>query len=233
MSRVCAVTDPGLVGTVALPLGLGLFGFVEPCSIGTTLLFVKTLEGRPGSAKLSQVGVFMGVRAFFMGALGVAAAALGGVFLGFQKAAWIGFGALYAILGILYLTGRSGSIARSLGPGLTRLSSVNGAAALGTLFALNIPACAGPLLLALLGMAAAGGSATDPTLARGFASLALFGLALSLPILLATLFPRAQLVLDRLAALSRRAPLWTGAVLLALGAWSIWFGLFVSVTKPA
>ncbi|MDA8110667.1 MAG: hypothetical protein M0015_18915 [Betaproteobacteria bacterium] len=37
----------------------------------------------------------------------------------------------------------------------------------------------------------------------------------------------------RRAALPRRAPLWTGVVLIALGAWSIWFGMFVSVAKPA
>lgn len=225
------IAETGLTAAVAVPVGLGLLGFVEPCSIGTTLLFVKTLEGRTGSAKVSQVGVFVSVRAFVMGALGLTAAALGGAFLGFQKAAWIGFGTVYALIGIAYVAGKSGALARSLGPGLARFSSVNGAVALGTLFALNIPACAGPLLLALLGMAAASGAGGDP-LGRGFVSLALFGLALSLPILVAALFPRTQALLDRLAALSRRAPLWTGVVLIALGAWSIWFGMFVSVAQP-
>jgi cytochrome c-type biogenesis protein len=29
-----------------VPLGLGLLGFIEPCSIGATLIFVKFLEGK-------------------------------------------------------------------------------------------------------------------------------------------------------------------------------------------
>jgi cytochrome c-type biogenesis protein len=49
------------------------------------------------------------------------------------------------------------------------------------LLGLNIPPCAGPLLLALLRAAAAGG-ASGATLASGFASLGLFGLAMSLPL---------------------------------------------------
>jgi hypothetical protein len=30
----------------ALPLGLGLLGFIEPCSVGSSMLFIKHLEGR-------------------------------------------------------------------------------------------------------------------------------------------------------------------------------------------
>jgi cytochrome c-type biogenesis protein len=92
--------------------------------------------------------------------------------------------------------------------------------------ALNIPACAAPLILALLGAAAAGGAA-GATLASGFVSLAVFGLALSLPLVAAVLFEPARRALDWLAGLSGRIPVWTGAVLIALGIWSIWFGLVV------
>jgi hypothetical protein len=59
---------------------------------------------------------------------------------------------------------------------------------------------------------------------------ALFGLALSLPLVLAVLFPPAARALDRFAALSRRMPLWTGLLLIALGLWSIGFALFAEVT---
>ncbi|HRI17064.1 MAG TPA: hypothetical protein PL196_00935, partial [Burkholderiaceae bacterium] len=85
------------------------------------------------------------------------------------------------------------------------------------------------LILALLAAAAAGG-ATGTTLASGFVSLGLFGFALSLPLFVAVFFAPARAALDRLAALSRRMPLWTGAMLVVLGAWSIWFALFVSIT---
>ncbi len=115
----------------------------------------------------------------------------------------------------------------SLGPSLARIGDVRSSAALGLLFGLNIPACSAPLLFALLGAAAASG-VSGATLVSGFVSLALFGFALSLPLAVAVLFPAAQRLLDRLAGLSRRVPRWTGIVLIALGLWSIWFGLFVT-----
>jgi cytochrome c-type biogenesis protein len=223
------VTGNPFLDLVALPIAFGLFGFIEPCSIGSTLIFVKAMEGKPAPVKLAQVSLFAGFRAAFIGILGAIAVMVGGAFFGFQKAAWILLGALYAALGLLYLGGRIGWLMRSFGPSLARISSVRGSAALGVLFGLNIPACAAPLLLALLGASAAsgirGGSA-----AEGFAALALFGFALSLPLAVAVLFEPVRRALDRLAALSRRLPVWTGLLLVALGAWSIWFGLWLDIT---
>jgi cytochrome c-type biogenesis protein len=215
-------------GLVLLPIGLGLLGFVEPCSIGSTLLAVKHLEGKDTASKLAQVGVFAATRAVFIGLLGVLAVVLGTAFLGLQKAAWILLGTVYVLLGLLYLTGRAGTLMVSLGPGLARLSDVRGSAGLGVLFGLNIPACAAPLIFALLGAAAAGGAA-GATLASGFVSLALFGLALSLPLVLAVFFAPVRRALDWLAGLSRRLPFWTGLLLVVLGLWSIWFGVSVDL----
>lgn len=212
---------------IALPIGLGLFGFIEPCSIGSSLLFIKSMEAKSATEKLAQVGIFTFTRALLMGALGLAAVGLGSVFLDFQKGAWMVFGTVYAVIGIFYLMGKSQLFMLSVGPALSRLAGAKGAATLGALFAFNIPACAAPLVIVLLGMAATGGASGAP-LVQGFISMALFGLALSLPIVAVTLFSRARTVLDRLAGLSRRMPRWTGAVLLVLGLWSIWFGLFVS-----
>ncbi len=84
------------------------------------------------------------------------------------------------------------------------------------------------MIFALLGMAAAG-SVSGATLSAGFVSLGLFGLALSLPIVAAVLIPSARRALDWLSALSRRLPLWTGLLLVALGLWSIGFGLFAEI----
>ena len=122
-----------------------------------------------------------------MGALGVSAVWIGSALLGLQKSAWIALGALYALLGILYLSGQGYRLTSAIAPRLSRLCSPGGSAALGVLFAFNIPACAGPLLLALLGMTAAGGASGAPP-AAGFVSLALFGLALSLPLVTAVLW---------------------------------------------
>jgi cytochrome c-type biogenesis protein len=222
------VTALSLTNTVLLPLGLGLLGFVEPCTIGSSLFFIKHMEGRNAGGKLAEVGLFAVTRALFIGALGVLAVALGATFLGLQKAAWIVLGAVYFGLGVLYVAGRAGPLMVALGPSLSRLSGLRGSAGLGVLFGLNIPACAAPLILALFGAAAAGG-ASGATFAMGFVSLALFGMALSLPLIIAVLFAPARQAVDWIAGLSRRARVCTGVVLIGLGLWSIGFGLFVSV----
>jgi cytochrome c-type biogenesis protein len=220
------VTGNAFLDFVALPVAFGLIGFIEPCSIGSTLIFIKVLENKSAAVKLAQAASFALSRAAFIGMLGVIAVLVGGAFFAFQKAAWIVLGALYAGLGFAYLAGKTGWIMRSIGPGLARFSGVRGSAALGLVFGLNIPACATPLLLALLGASAASGT-RGGSAAQGFLALALFGFALSLPLLVAVLFARARRALDWLAALSRPLPIWTGLLLIALGAWSIWFGLFV------
>ena len=225
------MTDALTTG-VLLPIGLGLLGFIEPCTIGSTLVFIKVMEGKPPSIKLWQVGIFTASRALFIGTLGAVAVLVGTAFIGFQKAMWTALGTIYLVLGLVYLAGRAGLFMRSLGPSLARIGDVRGSAALGVLFGLNIPACSAPLLFALLGAAAASG-VSGATLASGFSSLALFGLALSLPLAVAVLFPSARRALDWLAGLSGRMPRWTGIVLIALGVWSIWFGLFVTPRAAA
>lgn len=218
----------GIVSLVALPIGLGLLGFVEPCTIGSSLVFIKHIEGRDRAGKLAEVGLFALTRALFIGALGIAAVALGTNFVGFQRGAWIALGALYLAIGVVYAAGRAGALMVAVGPSLARLSGRGGSAGLGVLFGLNIPACAMPLLVVLFGAAAAQGATAGAPFTRGFVSLALFGLALSLPLVAAVLVPAARQGLDWIAGLSRRAPLWTGAVLIGLGLWSIGFGVFVS-----
>lgn len=222
------MTGNPLLDLVVLPIAFGLFGFIEPCSIGSTLIFIKVMEGKGAAEKLAQVSAFALGRAGFIGLLGAVAALVGSAFFGFQKAAWIVLGALYVVMGIGYLSGRIGWVMRSFGPSLARFSTARGSAVLGVLFGLNIPACAAPLLLALLGASAAAG-ASGASIFEGFIALALFGLALSLPLIVAVFFAPARRALDGLAALSRRLPVWTGLLLIALGAWSIWFGVFVKI----
>ena len=217
---------------VVVPAGLGFIGFVEPCSIGASLIFLKYLEGKNAGRKIAETVLFTGTRAAFVGALGVAAALLGSAFLGLQRGGWIALGAGYVALGLLYATGRARALMVTIGPGLSRIGALGGSAGLGVLFGLNIPACAAPLLLALLAAAAAQG-ATGATLAGGFITLGVFGFALSLPLVAAVLIPAARRWLDRLAAVSGRFPLWTGIVLVALGLWSIGFGLFVAIEPPS
>lgn len=217
----------GELAGLLLPIGLGLLGFVEPCAIGSTLVFIKLMEGRPAAAKLGQVLSFALARALFTGLLGGGAALVGRAFLDFQKVGWLFMGLVYVAIGVLYLAGRAGWLMRSVGPRLAGLGDIRKSAALGIFFGTSIPACAGPLLLALLASTASG--AGGHGLLWGFASLALFGFALSLPLVVAVLFKPARRGLDRLAALSSRVPHWTGVLLIGIGIWSAWFGLFVSI----
>lgn len=222
------MNELGLFHLFVLPAGLGLVGFIEPCSIGSSLLFLKYLENAGAVEKVRQTALFAATRAAFIGLLGVAAVAVGSGFIAFQKSAWIVLGALYALLGVLLFAGRAGALMVAIGPGIAKLSGLRGSAGLGVFFGLNIPACAAPLLAALLAAAAATG-ASGATLTSGFVSLAVFGVALSAPLVAAVFFARARRAIDVLAHWAGRFPKWSGVVLIALGAWSVYFGLFVEV----
>lgn len=139
----------------------------EGCYIGSSLLFVKYLEGKPAAAKLLETGVFALTRALFIGALGAVAALVGSAFLDLQRSFWILLGTAYVLLGALY------------------------------------PA----------------------SVAQGFWVMAIFGLALSIPLAAAVFWGRARGSLDRLAGLSTRIPFWTGVVFVLLGLWSVYFGV--------
>lgn len=217
-----------LVNLLALPVGLGLLGFVEPCSIGSSLLFIKYVEGKDAPTKVVQAVVFTLTRAAVIGGLGVVAALIGSAFIGFQKAGWVVLGMIYAVLGAAYLAGRAGALMRTVGVRPDRLTGSRSTVALAVLFGLNVPACAAPLLFAMLGSAAVGGAGGLGQAAKGFVSLALFGLALSLPLAVALVWSPGRQALDRFAGLSGRVPVVTGIVLVALGLWSIHFGLFLT-----
>jgi cytochrome c-type biogenesis protein len=222
------VSELGLFQLLVLPAALGLVGFVEPCSIGSSLLFVKYLEGKAAAEKVRQTALFAATRAAFIGALGVAAVAVGAAFVSFQKSAWVVLGVIYVLIGVILLAGHGRTVMVTIGPGVAKLAGTRGSAGMGVIFGFNIPACAAPLLAALLGAAAATG-ASGATLSAGFVSLAVFGFALSAPLVAAVFFARARRALDVLAHWAGSFPKWSGAVLILLGAWSVYFGLFVEV----
>src|SRR5262249_26430654 len=116
-----APIDP--IAIVVLPLGLGLLGFIEPCSIGSTLIFIKSLEGRDPTTKFAQVGLFALTRATIIGLMGMAAVLIGTAFVGLQQAMWILLGAIYLLIGVIYATGRADRLAVRLGPSLAGLSN--------------------------------------------------------------------------------------------------------------
>lgn len=205
---------------LVLPLTLGLLGFVEPCTVGGSLLLLKQLESRAKSARLRATVIFAVARAGFIGSLGVMAASVGSAFGGLQRGFWVGLGAAYVLLGTLYLMGRQGAMMRTLGPALRRAGETRSAVALGLVFGLNIPACAAPILAAMTAASAGVRNVTE-----GFLAMALFGLALSLPLVAVVSWPRARAGLDRAARVADRLPVWTGVIFVVLGVWSILLGL--------
>ncbi|MBL4665959.1 MAG: hypothetical protein JKY04_01180 [Sneathiella sp.] len=207
-----------------VPIGLGLLGFIEPCSMGTNLLFIKYIEKRTASAKISAALIFMCVRGLTIGLLGGLAAFLGTAFIEIQQGIWLLLGTIYFFLGLMYLAGKGKILSHRIGPRLSQMSNSRGTVGLSLLFAFNIPACAAPLLFVLFGTAAAAG-----TISQGVITMALFGIALSLPLVLAVSFPLLSRQMQRLSGFSQKMPFWTGVVFVALGLWSIYFGLFVNL----
>ena len=210
-----------------LALGLGLLAFIEPCTMGSNLVLVKYLEQRSRSDRLTQILIYALTRGLFMGLIGWLAAWLGARMFGAQRVLWIVLGCVYLVVGLLYLAGRRRWLVLPMGPSPSRLSGSGGSAALGVLFGLNVPACATPLIMVLLGMSAAQGAGAG-TQWQGFVSLLVFGLALSVPLVLAVIWPPGQRALDWLASFSIRAPRWTGMALAVLGLWSIMLGLLAN-----
>lgn len=213
-----------------LAVGLGLLAFVEPCSIGIHLLLVGHLERLPARQRLGELARVALVRALVLGLVGLVAAYIGRELFTAQRTLWVAFGMLYAGLGVLYLTGRQGLLMRALTPAAERLQARGRAMGLGVAFGLYIPACAVPLLAVLVGTSVASSAGGAP-LVSGFASLFVFGLALSAPLFALVGTARGRGWLDRLVLLSGHLPKPTGVLLVVLGLVSI--GLAVLGDSPS
>ncbi|MGR3464103.1 hypothetical protein [Limimaricola sp.] len=207
--------------TLLLPLGLGLLGFVEPCTVGAHLLFLRSQSDRPRAARIRALLPFILARVAVMAGFGAALALMGRALIGVQTGMWLVFGGLYLGLGLAIWTGRDTRLRRRIALAPDRWRGAASPAVQGAAFGLNIPACAAPLLFPLLALAGSGGSA-----ARGALVMAVFATALSLPLAPFLLGGRSAR-LERLQAALRGRRRIIGALLAALGLWSIWFGLFV------
>jgi len=205
---------------LALAVGLGILGFVEPCSVGTNVVFLGHLREKGRGERLRETAKFALVRSAVLGLFGLGTALLGSRVFAAQKGFWLLLGLMYLALGVAVIAnaqfrwelfGRF-SPARLL-PGE---ASEDRSVGLGLLFGLNLPACAYPLMLALLGP----GAASGPLL--GFFALFAFGLALSLPLAPLAFSERAAKLFGRLARLGGATPYVIGAVFLLLAAYVLY-----------
>jgi len=207
---------------IVLPAGLGLLGFIEPCTIGGHLIFLGTQKTRTPIERASALTVFIATRTLVAGGFGALIAVLGQFLISVQTNLWLVFGLLYGALGIAILLGNRGTLKlpiRLSPPGWRRAKHP---VTLGFAFGLNIPACAAPILFGLLAVAASTG-----TVLSGFWMMAVFGFALSLPLVPIASVPRLARWFDMVAEKLRQRTWVIAMIFLLLGAWSVWFGLFV------
>ncbi len=203
---------------LALAFRLGLLGFIEPCSVGANGIFLGYLREKDRNARLLETVRFALVRSVVLGLFGICTALLGSVIFSAQKGLWLFLGLLYLALGVAVILNarfRWGLFGR-LPLGRLPPKHADRSLGLGLLFGLNLPACAYPLLLVLLG-----GSATSGAL-WGFTTLFVFGLALSLPLVPLALSERAAKLFGRLAHFGGVTPYAIGVVLVAISAYVLY-----------
>ncbi|SOC31029.1 cytochrome c biogenesis protein CcdA [Thalassospira xiamenensis] len=213
---------PDLFNLTFLAFGLGLLGFIEPCTIGAHMLFLNSQCNRPMRRRIGALSAFMLARLFVMGGFGGVIVMLGQRMIGVQTGAWLVFGGLYMVIGIVFLSGAGRRLRRGIRIAPDGWRVVGNPWVQGIAFGLNIPACAAPILFGLMGAATVTGSAT-----MGFVLMAVFALSLSLPLVPFSVVQRPASFFVKLADWMHPRPWLTGFVLVALGLWSIWFGLFV------
>jgi len=207
---------------ILLPVGLGLLGFIEPCTIGGHLVFLDTQKNRSRAQKINSVAVFVATRAIITGAFGAFIAFLGSRLIGVQTGMWLVFGSVYLLIGLAFVFGRAGLIKQRINLAPQAWKKTQNPVVLGLAFGLNIPACSAPILFGLLGLAA-----TTGTILTGFSMMFLFGLFLSVPLVFFAAIPKWGDWLGNVAQKLRKSTWVIGFIFVLLGLWSIWFGLYV------
>lgn len=174
---------------VVLPVALGLVGSITPCALGINAVFLGYVMGKDRWTRLWQGALMALSRALSLMLLGLLFAIIGeqvkSFLFGYQRL--IAF-SLIALGALLILSYHRAVSLPSLSLGSHRFKdSPGGALALGAVFGLDIPACTSPMVLALLAQTVFVGD-----LAFGAITLFLFGLAMSLPVLVLALFEGAN-----------------------------------------
>lgn len=198
------------------PIGLGLLGFVEPCSLGANAVFLSYIAPLSGWRRVAEVLTFTVSRGVFLGLIGAVAGAAGGAVLALQRWYILALGVVFVLLGVLVLTGGTRYLPRLPGLGVGRLQRVPPTALLlGVVFGLSAPACATPLLAALVARS------LPLSAAGGFLQMFVFGVAMSAPLIGFAVWRGWQQGLRRLSALRPYVSYLAGGALLLIGVYGI------------
>ncbi|MDP9440159.1 MAG: hypothetical protein M3P49_15695, partial [Actinomycetota bacterium] len=79
---------------LALAFGLGLLGFVEPCSVGANGIFLSYLREKDRATRLRETVKFALGRSGVLGLFGLGIAFLGGFVFSAQRGFWLLLGLL-------------------------------------------------------------------------------------------------------------------------------------------
>lgn len=198
------------------PIGLGLLGFLEPCSLGANAVFLGYIMPLSRKRRLAEAVTFTLSRGLFLGLIGAAAGALGGAVLVLQRWYVVALGVGFVLLGLLVLSGASKYLPRLPQLHFGRLPRVHSVALLlGVIFGLSAPVCAAPLLGALVARSLSLGAT------GGFIQMFMFGVAMSAPLIGLAVWRGWQHGLQRLRILQPYMPYLTGGVLVLIGVYGV------------
>lgn len=205
---------------VIAPILLGIVGAFTPCALGVNTVFLGTTLGKGRSHRLREWAIFATARAALLTLLGLAFGLLGQTVQGFAWRLQIAVSLGLVVLGVLFLL-HSWRVLPLPGFSLVGQRSPSprwGVAGLGALFGLDITACIGPFVLALLARTVLVGNWWS-----GGLVLFAFGVSLSLPLLAAVWTERTAGWLVDVARRRRRLFfLLGGGFLILLGAAELW-----------
>ncbi|WP_373356807.1 cytochrome c biogenesis CcdA family protein [Pseudoroseicyclus sp. CXY001] len=243
MLDAAAILDASLLPAALIALAGGVLSFLSPCVLPIVPPYlaymggvsVTEMEGRArGRVLLAALFFVLGLSTVFL-LLGFTFSAIGRVFLGYQDWFIAAAGVTIMIFGAHFIgIFRIGFLDREARISAEGQGGAFGAYLLGLAFAFGWTPCLGPVLGAILGLAAGEASVT-----RGTALLAAYALGLGLPFLaVAAFFPRLKGVM---AAMKRHMGriekisgllLWTVGLLMLTGQFTA-FSWWLLETFPA
>jgi cytochrome c-type biogenesis protein len=192
--------DTGLLPSILVAVAAGILSFLSPCVLPIVPPYLAYMAGaslddagrdRAADNRVALTAFFfvMGLSTVFL-MLGLAASALGSVFLKYQREMAIAAGIAIIAFGLHFLgVIRIPLLYREARfEARTEAGSLVGAYVLGLAFAFGWTPCIGPVLGTILALAAQDGSA-----GRGLTLMGFYALGLGIPFLLVALFLRRAL----------------------------------------
>ena len=247
MFSIDVFLDATLLPAILIAVSAGLLSFLSPCVLpvvppylaymgGVSVTDLGDEGGRAARRRTLTAAAFfvLGLSTIFL-MLGAAASAIGRAFLQYQDWFLIGAGVVIMIFGLHFLhIFRIGFMDREARVDAgDRGGSALGAYVLGLAFAFGWTPCLGPILGAILGLAA-----SEANMARGTTLLAAYALGLGIPFLLvAAFFPRLGGVMAwmkaRMGVIERISGLllWTVGLMMITGQFSA-FAFWLLETFP-